>query len=60
MIIRVSVGFGEPHDLLRIDRHAVHDGRNLPVAAARIETDPASVQMTADRLGEGLFRRGFV
>src|SRR5207344_1327896 len=57
VILRVWLVVGIP-DRLVAEHHApVDDGCDLPVAAAKIEADATALQMTAERLGHGVFRR---
>ena len=59
MVIRVGLEVGVPDDFLAELHFAVDDCRRFSVAAAEVESDPATVEVAADRPGLGVFRRQF-
>ena len=53
MVVRVRVDLGKPDDLFGINHLSVYNRRHLHVRSAGIKADPASVHITAYRLGRG-------
>ena len=60
MVIGVGVGLGEPDHLLAVNALPVDDGGHLAVTAPRVKADAASLQMTADGLGDAFLLRHLV
>ena len=54
MIFGVGIDFREPYDLFAVNDFTVDDRADFTVAAAGVETDSATVEMTAD------FKRAFL
>ena len=57
VILRIRLVVRVPDRLFAEDDAAVDDRRDLAIAAAEIEPDPASFEMTAERLGFRVLRR---
>ncbi len=60
MILRIGMPFRVPDHFLAEYRLAILNRRHFPVTGAKVKSDPASIQMTAERLGILSVRRHFV
>ncbi len=53
LILRVGLRIRIPNDFLAENHFSINDGGRLAIAAAQIEANPATVQVTAQRRGGG-------